>query len=77
MGQKKNTKSLKYNFKDPEGIMKFEEMTSKDTFLSKVFDDESKSIEVATNKFLKRFKYCLSKCFKKTRVCQDNKKNKA
>ena len=53
-------------------------MTSKDTFLSEVFDDESKSIEVTTNKFLKRFKYCLSKCFEKTRVCQDNnKKNKA
>ena len=65
-----------YNFKDPEGIMKFKEMTSKYTFLSEVFDDENKSINVTTKQFIKRFRYCLSKCFKKTRVGQHNKKNK-
>ena len=64
-----------YNFKDPEGIKKFKEMTSKDTFLSEVFDDENKSINVTTKQFIKRFKFCLSKCFKKKRVGQHNKKN--
>ena len=75
--KKKNIKRVEmYNFKDPEGMKKFKEMTNKDTFLSEVFDDENKSVEVTTKQFLKRFKFCLSKCFKKTRVGPDNKKNK-
>ena len=75
--KKRNIKRVeKYNFKDPEGIKKFKEMTSKYTFLSEVFDDENKSINVTTKQFIKRFRYCLSKCFKKTRVGQHNKKNK-
>ena len=41
-------------------------MTSHGTFLSEVFDDKQKSIEVKTKQFLKRLKYVITKCFKKT-----------
>ena len=55
-----------YNLKDIEGIKKFKEITSKDNFLSSVFETEG-SIEVQTKKFLKRLGYCISICFKKIR----------
>jgi hypothetical protein len=63
-----------YHLKDKEGLNKFNEMTSHDKFLSSVFDDENKSINVQTKHFLKRFEYCLSKCFKKIRI-RNNKRN--
>ena len=50
-------------------------MTSKDTFLSEVFDDENKSINVTTKQFIKRLGYVISKCFNKIRIKQ-TKKNK-
>ena len=56
-----------YNLKDKEGLIKFKEMTSKDNFLSSVFNDHT-SIEIQTKKFLKRFGYCLSQCFQKVRI---------
>ena len=42
-----------YKLKDIEGIKKFKEITSKDNFLSSVFETEG-SIEVQTKKFLKK-----------------------
>ena len=57
-----------YNFKDSEGLLKFKSMTSKNTFLSEVFDDNTKDITVKTKQFLKRFGFCLSKSFKKIRI---------
>ena len=50
-------------------------MTSQDNFLSEVFDDPSKNMNVKTKQFIKRFGYCLSKCFRKTRIKQ-TKRNK-
>ena len=56
-----------YNLKDEIGLNKFKALTSKDNFLSSVFNNEG-DIETQTNKFLKRLNYCLSICFKKIRV---------
>ena len=57
-----------YNIKDKDGLKKFHEMTSKDTFLSEVFNDENKKIEVKTKQFLKRLGFCMSKCFRKIKI---------
>ena len=47
-----NKKRIKiYNFKDKCGLEKFKEMTSKDNFLSEVFNDDSKTVTVKTKKF--------------------------
>ena len=45
------------------------------TFLSEVFNDEDKNIEIKTKQFLKRLKYCVSKSFKKIRLTK-SKQNK-
>ena len=50
-------------------------MTSKETFLSEVFEDNNKNVNVTTKQFLKRLKFCVSKCFKKIRISH-TKKNK-
>jgi hypothetical protein len=63
-----------YNLKDKEGLKKFKEITSEDSFLSSVFTEEG-NIETQTKNFLKRLGYCMSKSFKKIRV-NKNKKNK-
>ena len=63
-----------YNLKDKEGLKKFKEITSKDSFLSSVFTEDG-NIEKQTKYFLKRLRYCMSKYFKKIRV-SNNKKNK-
>ena len=65
-----------YNFKDENGLKKFIEMTSKDTFLSEVFLNESKSVTVQTKQFMKRLKYVLSQCFKKVRVKKSRQNRK-
>ena len=59
-----------YNFKDKDGLQKFKQMTSKDQFLSEVFNDPSKNINVTTKKCIKRLNFCLSQCFRKIRVKQ-------
>ena len=41
-----------------------------------MFEDKDKRIEGQTKKFLKRFGYCLSRCFKKIRI-RDTYRNKA
>ena len=64
-----------YNLKDKEGLNKFKKMTNKDTFLSEVFEDETKNIAVKTKQFVKRIGYCLSQCFRKVRIKQ-TKRNK-
>ena len=63
-----------YNLKDKEGLKKFKDITSKDTFLSEVFTEGGK-VERQTKIFLKRLNYCLSLCFKKIRL-HKSKKNK-
>ena len=61
--KKRNIKRTEtYNLKDIEGLKMFKEMTSKDDFLSQVFNDEEKHIEVKTKQFLKRLAFCVSKC---------------
>ena len=62
-----------YNFKDPDGLKKFKEMTSQGTFLSEVFENKNKNIEVTSKQFLKRFGFCLSKCFRKVRIGKTKK----
>ena len=62
-----------YNFKDPDGLKRFKEMTSQGTFLSKVFENQKKNIEVTSKQFLKRFGFCLSKCFRKVRIGRTKK----
>ena len=64
------------DMKDSEGLKKFKEMTSSDDFLSVVFNDEDKNIEVKSKQFLKRLGYCLSKCFKKVKI-KGTRRNKS
>ena len=72
----KNTNTVEmYNFKDNEGLLKFKNMTSKNTILSEVFEDNSKDISVKTKQFLKRLGFCPSKSFKKISIKQ-TKNNK-
>ena len=60
----RNTEKIEmYNFKDAEGLTKFKKMTSQDNFLSEVFDDPNKNMNVKTKQFIKRFGYCLSHFF--------------
>ena len=74
--KKKNMKTVEiYNLKDKEGLKKFKDMTNKDSFLSEVFEDETKNISVKTKQFVKRLGYCLSQCFRKIRIKQ-TKRNK-
>ena len=64
-----------YNIKDKNGLKQFYDMTSRDTFLSEIFNDESKKIEVKTKQFTKRLKFLMSKCFRKIRI-GPSKRNK-
>ena len=57
-----------YNLKDQASLKAFKEFTSKDKFLSEVFEDENKSVEVKSKQFIKRLNFCLGKCFKKVRI---------
>ena len=57
-----------YNYKKKESLIKFQKLTSEGRFLSEVFDNENKDIEVTTKQFLKRLKYCITQCFDKIRV---------
>ena len=67
--KKKNVLRLEtYNFKDKDGLKKFKDMTNKDKFLSEVFTNVDKNIEVTTKQFIKRLGYCLSICFRKVRI---------
>ena len=73
--KKKNVqKAEMYNLKDADGLKRFKEITSKNNFLSEVFENEEKCIEVKTKQFLKRLGYCLSQSFKKIRI-GTNRKN--
>ena len=73
---KLNTKRTEiYNFKDKDSLRKFKEMTSRDKFLSEVFNNNYQTVTVKTKKLMKRLKFCLSQCFRKVRLKQ-TKKNK-
>ena len=75
MGKKTKSKRVEiYNLKEKEGLTKFKYMTSKDTFLFSVFS-ENGNIETQTKQFLKRLGYCMSICFKKIRVKNNDKRN--
>ena len=63
-----------YNLKDINGLKKFREITSRDNFLSGLFEEEG-NIEIKTKKFLKRLNYCLSVSFNKIRI-NKSRKNK-
>ena len=75
--QNKNIQKIEvYNLKDPDGMKKFKEMTSKIGFLSEVFQDENKNVNTTSKRFIKRLGFCISKCFKKVRI-NGTYKNKA
>ena len=57
-----------YNLKDEASLALFKEFTSNGNFLSEVFEDENKCVDVKSKQFIKRLKFCLSKCFKKIRI---------
>jgi len=57
-----------YFYKDEQSLKQFKEMTSEGQFLSEVFNDEKKDVEVTTKQFLKRMKFCITQCFRKTRM---------
>ena len=61
-----------YNLKDIDGLKKFKEITSKNIFLSGLFQEEG-NIEIKTKKFLKRLNYCLSVSFKKITINKSRK----
>ena len=42
-----------YNLKDEASLAKFKEFTSKSDFLSEVFEDKNKSVEVKSKQFIK------------------------
>ena len=71
----KEEKREMYNLKDANALKRFCEMTDRGTFLSEVFENEDKNIEVQTKQFMKRLGFCLNKCFKKVRV-KTTKRNK-
>ena len=43
-------------------------MTTKDTFLSEVFNNENKNISVKIKPFVKRINFCISQCFRKNQI---------
>ena len=61
-----------YNLKDKDGLKSFKKLTSRDTFLSSVFQ-ENCNIERQTKIFLKRLKYCISQSFEKIRIKQSKR----
>ena len=73
--RKNSTQVEKYKLKDPEGLKKFRDMTTREKFLTEVFNDEDKNVSVQTKQFLKRLGYVMSQCFRKIRIKQ-TKKNK-
>ena len=56
------------------GLKKFKEITSKNYFLSEIFNNEDKNNEVKTKQFLKKLGFYLSQSFKKVRI-GNTKKN--
>ena len=66
--ENKLTPTVMYNIKDKDGLKKFHEITSRDTFLTEVFNYENKRIEVKTKQYLKRLGFFMSKCFRKIRI---------
>ena len=72
----KPERKASYNFKDKKSLAKFKMMTNKGTFLSEVFANEKKDIEVKTKQFLKRLKGCITKCFNKIRIRKQRKDKK-
>ena len=56
-----------YNLKDIDGFKKFKEITSRNNFLSGLFEEEG-NIENQAKKFIRRLNYCQCVCFKKRRI---------
>ena len=61
-----------FNFKDPEGIQRFQELTSSTT-LSKCF--KNKDIVSESKQWLKKFKNILQRSFKKIRITKPRQKS--
>ena len=77
MGRNKNIQKIKvYNIKDPEGMKKFKEITSKSGFLPEVFQDKTKNVNTTSKRFIKRLGFFIAKCFRKVRI-NGRYKNKA
>ena len=64
----------KYNLKNHEGQERFRKHTSTEGILSKIIDNNP-DVNIATKKFLKRIKGCVSQTFKKSRFCEDTYNN--
>ena len=65
-----------YNIKDIDGIKKFNDMTSKDEFLSEMFNEPNKSINATSKRFIKKLGFCITKSLKKMRINKTHR-NKA
>jgi hypothetical protein len=63
-----------FNFTDPEGVIKFNELTSSDTLSSCI---DSSDVRRCSKKWLKAFKNILHRSFKKIRVSNKQIKNEA
>ena len=61
------------NLKDPDGLEKFKEMTTRGKLLSEVFNDKGKNMSVKTKQFIKRLGFVMSQCFRKIRIKQIKK----
>ena len=65
-----------FNFKDKEGLERFREYTSNTRMLSSVFNS-NKNINILTHRFLKKLNGCIAMSFKKVRITNNKKANKA
>ena len=70
--QRENYRFEIFNFKDPEGIQRFQELTSSTT-LSKCF--KNKDIVSESKQWLKKFKNILQRSFKKIRITKPRQKS--
>ena len=65
-----------FNFKDKEGLERFREYTSNTRMLSSVFNS-NENINILTHRFLKKLNGCIAMSFKKVRITNNKKANKA
>ena len=65
-----------FNFKDPEGQIKFHDITEHTTNLSSCFEDSSVTFEDQSEKFLKQLNSTFHRCFSKIRITNKTQNRK-
>ena len=58
-----------FNLKDVNAQMKFKIMTSEDDILSSIVNKDE-DLNITTVNFIQKLKECISKCFKRVRICE-------